>query len=77
MAINKEYPKDPGVGKPPIGVDRYKTQTKADFSKENFRRIVHSTLEPADAIDVVDTMNLQDEEFQGIQVAQPNIYQTI
>lgn len=28
-------------------------------------------------IDAVDTMNLQDEEFQGIQVAKPNIYQTI
>jgi len=48
--INKEYPRDPGVGKPPIGsgVDRYKTQAKADYSKENFRRIVNSQTEPAD-----------------------------
>ena len=74
VAINKEYPKDPGVGKPPLGVDRYKTQNKADYSKENFRRIVNSTAEPADMIDAADTLNLQDEEFQGIQVVPPNIY---
>jgi len=58
ISINKEYPKDPGVGKPPLGVDRYKTQNRADYGKENFRRIVHSTLEPADVIDTVDTLNL-------------------
>ena len=62
-AINKDYPKDPGVGKPPLGVDRYKTQTKADFTKENFRRIMKDPLEPADIIDKVDAMNMQDEEF--------------
>ena len=44
-AINKDYPRDPGVGKPPLGsgVDRYKSQAKADFSKENFRRMVDPT----------------------------------
>jgi hypothetical protein len=73
-SINKEYPKDPGVGKPPLGVNRYQTQSNADFSKDNFRRLVNSSLGPADAIDVADTINLRDEEFQGIQVAKPNIY---
>ncbi len=78
-AINGDFPRDPGVGKPPIGsgVDRYKTQNKADFTKENFRRIRNDPYEPADIIDKVDQMNMQDEEFQGIQVAKPNIYQTI
>lgn len=33
--------------------------------------------EPADIIDKVDAMNMQDEEFQGIQVNKPNIYMTI
>jgi hypothetical protein len=42
---------------------------RADYNKDNFRRIVQSTIEPADAIDVADTVNLLDEEFQGIQVA--------
>lgn len=64
LAINKEYPKDPGVGKPPLGsgVDRYKTQNKEDYTKDNFRRMVNSTASPADIIDQVDTLNLQDEE---------------
>lgn len=64
-AINGDFPRDPGVGKPPIGsgVDRYKTQNKADYTKENFRRIRNDTYEPADIIDKIDQMNLQDEEF--------------
>jgi hypothetical protein len=78
-SINKEYPKDPGVGKPPLGsgVDRYKTQARADFSKDNFRRIVNEKEEPADKIDGIDSGNMVDEEFNGIQAAKPNIYMTI
>jgi len=68
-AINGDFPRDPGVGKPPIGsgVDRYKTQNKADFTKENFRRIRNDQYEPADIIDKIDQMNLQDEEFKSIK----------
>jgi hypothetical protein len=60
ISINKEYPKDPGVGKPPLGsgVDRYKTQNRDDYNKSNFRRFVNATAEPADVIDQVDAMNL-------------------
>jgi hypothetical protein len=67
-SINKEFPKDPGVGKPPLGsgVDRYKTQAKADFAKENFRRIINEREEPADIIDRADQAGLVDEEFNGI-----------
>ena len=65
IAINKDYPKDPGVGKPPVGsgVDRYKSQAKADYTKENFRRIMNDHEEPADIIDKIDAQNIQDEEF--------------
>jgi len=79
VSIIKEYPNDPGVGRPPLGsgVDRYKTQAKADYAKENFRRIMDNKAEPADVIDEVDTKGLVDEEFNGIQVARPNIYMTI
>jgi hypothetical protein len=50
-SINKEFPKDPGFGKPPSGVDRFKTQSKINFSKDNFRRLAGGSPEPADIID--------------------------
>jgi Protein of unknown function (DUF2475) len=64
IAINKDYPRDPGIGKPPIGsgVDRYRTQAAADFSKDNFRRIREVKEAPADHIDKHDANNFNDEE---------------
>ena len=50
IAINKDYPKDPGIGRPPLGsgVDRYQTQSAFDYSKDNFRRIRDARETPAD-----------------------------
>lgn len=59
MTINNEYTKDIGVGKPSIGVNRYRTQNATDFSKDNYRRI---NVDPADAIDQRDKNNFNDEE---------------
>jgi len=60
-SINKEFPRDPGVGKPPLGVNRFKTQSKADFSKTQFRRLV-GEVEPADRIDQQSRNNFGDYE---------------
>mmetsp|Transcript_16110 Transcript_16110/g.27222 ORF Transcript_16110/g.27222 Transcript_16110/m.27222 type:complete len:232 (-) Transcript_16110:88-783(-) len=68
-AINKEYNKG---FQHPIK-DTYKSESAAEYSKQNFRQL-RAEMDPAEAKDVNDAYNFHDAEFQGIEISEKRAY---